>query len=62
MATMIPVDIAEFKTEGEGRFYAFLEQVARPHQFVLAMGGKRETKKNPIPQARDYQGSVMGGN
>ncbi|MCZ2418182.1 MAG: NERD domain-containing protein, partial [Burkholderiales bacterium] len=36
MATMIPADIAEFKTEGEGRFYHFLEQVAKPDEQYLA--------------------------
>ena len=30
MATMIPKDIDEFKTEGEKRFYRFLEAVAKP--------------------------------
>ena len=30
MATMIPADIAEFKTEGEGRFYHFLNAVVTP--------------------------------
>ncbi len=32
MATMIPKDISEFKTEGEKRFYRFLESVAKPDQ------------------------------
>ena len=32
MATMIPKDIDEFKTEGEKRFYRFLESVAKPDQ------------------------------
>lgn len=32
MATMIPKDINEFKTEGEKRFYRFLEAVAKPDQ------------------------------
>ncbi len=36
MAAMIPADIAEFKTEGEGRFYHFLEQVARPDEWYIA--------------------------
>jgi hypothetical protein len=32
MATMIPGGIEEFKTEGERRFYRFLESVAKPDQ------------------------------
>jgi hypothetical protein len=32
MATMIPDDIDEFKTEGERRFYRFLEAAAKPDQ------------------------------
>jgi hypothetical protein len=35
MATMIPKDIEEFKTDGERRFYRFLESVAKPdHEFT----------------------------
>ena len=35
MATMIPGGIEEFKTEGERRFYRFLESVAKPdHEFT----------------------------
>ena len=35
MATMIPRGIEEFKTEGERRFYRFLESVAKPdHEFT----------------------------
>lgn len=30
MATMIPRDVQEYSTEGEGRFYQFLENVAKP--------------------------------
>ena len=36
MATMIPSDINEFHTEGEGRFYHFLEQVAGPDDHYIA--------------------------
>ena len=36
MAHMIPSDISEFKTEGEGRFYQFLERVAIPHNNYIA--------------------------
>ena len=36
MATMIPSDISEFKTEGEARFYRFLENVAVPHNDYIA--------------------------
>ena len=36
MATMIPSDISEFKTEGERRFYRFLENVAVPHNDYIA--------------------------
>ena len=36
MATMIPSDISEFKTEGERRFYRFLENVAIPHNDYIA--------------------------
>lgn len=32
MATMIPSDINDFHTVGEGRFYHFLEQVAKPDE------------------------------
>ena len=35
MATMIPGGIEEFKTDGERRFYRFLESVAKPdHEFT----------------------------
>ena len=30
MATMIPENVEEFKTEGERQFYKFLEAVAKP--------------------------------
>jgi hypothetical protein len=36
MATMIPADIDEFHTEGEGRFYHFLNAVAKPDEQYLA--------------------------
>jgi hypothetical protein len=36
MATMIPKGIEEFKTEGERRFYRFLESVAKPDQEFTA--------------------------
>jgi thymidine kinase len=32
MAIMIPENVEEFKTEGEGRFYRFLQAVARPDE------------------------------
>jgi hypothetical protein len=35
MATMIPVDIEEFETEGEKAFYEFLEGVAKPDAHYL---------------------------
>jgi len=36
MATMIPADIAEFKTDSEGRFYLFLNSlVARYEQYII---------------------------
>ena len=35
MATMIPGGVEDFKTEGERRFYRFLESVAKPdHEFT----------------------------
>lgn len=100
MAIMIPSNLEEFTTEGEGRFYQFLEKVAKPDSqflcwycpdingrepdfvlfsqqtglfifevkdwaldqilaanpqyFDLFMGGKKESKKNPYHQAREY--------
>jgi hypothetical protein len=36
MAIMIPENVEEFKTEGEGRFYRFLETVARPDEQHIA--------------------------
>jgi hypothetical protein len=105
MATMIPNACDEFKTEGEQRFYRFLELVAKPdqkfttwylpdiegrepdfilfsedvglvifevkdwaleqikeanpRQFVLRMGKKRKSLKNPLYQAREYFESLM---
>lgn len=32
MATMIPENVEEFKTDGERQFYKFLETVARPDE------------------------------
>ena len=32
MATMIPSDIDDFNTDGERRFYEFLQSVAKPDQ------------------------------
>ena len=104
MATMIPDDIQEFKSEGEGIFYKFLRSVAKPDSkfiswytpdingkepdfilfsddtgliifevkdwaldqiveanpqyFVLAIGNKTESRKNPQQQAHDYLYSV----
>jgi hypothetical protein len=101
---MIPDDIEEFKSEGEGIFYKFLRSVAKPDSkfiswytpdingkepdfilfsddtgliifevkdwaldqiveanpkyFVLAIGNKTESRKNPFEQARDYLYSV----
>jgi len=101
---MIPDDIEEFKSEGEGIFYKFLRSVAKPDSkyiswytpdingkepdfilfsddtgliifevkdwaldqimeanpkyFVLAIGNKTESRKNPLEQARDYLYSV----
>lgn len=100
MATMIPEKVETFKTEGEMRFYRFLDWVAKPdksyivwytsdirgkepdfilysdsvgliifevkdwsvdqileadpHQFVLQMGNKESSRKNPLLQASDY--------
>ena len=36
MALMIPHDIDEFHTEGEGRFYKFLESIAKPDDNYVA--------------------------
>ena len=36
MATMIPNDIEDFKTEGEKKFYNFLEAVAKPDKDYMA--------------------------
>ena len=38
MATMIPGDIEEFETEGEGTFYKFIEGVAKLIRFVGLLG------------------------
>ncbi len=105
MALMIPADMSEFKTEGERRFYRFLENVALPHNdyivwytpdingrepdfilfsrnagliifevkdwlleqikeansynFILIVGMKEESRKSPLYQAKDYQGSLL---
>jgi hypothetical protein len=105
MATMIPENVETFKTEGEKRFYRFLDSVAKPdnsylvwytpdirgkepdfilysdrvgliifevkdwavdqileadpHHFVLQMGNKKDSRKNPIQQVGDYKGDVM---
>lgn len=36
MATMIPSDVGQFKTDGERQFYKFLERVARPDNRYLS--------------------------
>jgi superfamily I DNA and RNA helicase len=36
MALMIPDDVREFKPEGEGRFYRFLQSVAKPDERFIA--------------------------
>ena len=36
MATMIPENVKEFTTEGEGQFYKFLEAVAKPDSRHIA--------------------------
>jgi len=105
MATMIPENVETFKTDGEMRFYRFLDSVAKPdksylvwytpdvrgkepdfilysdsvgiiifevkdwavnqilkadpHHFVLQMGNKESSRKNPMQQAGDYKGDVM---
>ena len=105
MATMIPENVETFKTDGEMRFYRFLDAVAKPdnsylvwytpdirgkepdfilysdrvgiiifevkdwainqvlkadpHQFLLQMGTKESSRKNPMQQAGDYKDNVM---
>ena len=105
MATMIPKNVETFTTDGEMRFYRFLDSVAKPdnsylvwytpdvngkepdfilysdsvgiiifevkdwainqilkadpHQFLLQMGNKESSRKNPMQQAGDYKGDVM---
>jgi hypothetical protein len=36
MATMIPNDVEEFQTEGEGVFFRFLQSVAKPDSRYVA--------------------------
>jgi hypothetical protein len=60
MATMIPVDIAEFKTEGEGRFYAFLEQVARLPSVCSRHGWKKRNKEEPYSSGTGLSGEWHG--
>ena len=36
MATMIPENVENFKTEGEMRFYRFLDAIAKPDNSYIA--------------------------
>ena len=105
MATMIPQNVEAFTTEGEKRFYRFIESVAKPdaqylvwytpdiegrepdfilfcrkvgivifevkdwaldqiqkadrQDFVIYTGGKRDSRKNPLRQAREYTYDII---
>jgi hypothetical protein len=54
MATMIPKEIDEFKSEGEKRFYRLLESVARPDQGRFAFG---QRLADPKPHSQSLGGS-----
>jgi len=61
MGIMIPADIDEFHTEGEERFYHFLNAVAKPDEQYIVWYTPDIDGKEPdfIPLAQGYQGSAM---
>ena len=67
MATMIPEipeGVEAFQTEGERRFYRFLEQVARPDREFVAwytpdVEGREESRPSPLRQAREYKNQIL---
>ncbi|MEI6153034.1 MAG: hypothetical protein WCQ90_03000 [Deltaproteobacteria bacterium] len=63
MAIMIPADIDEFHTEGEERFYHFLNAVAKPDEQYIVWYTLTLTEKNltSSPSPRAIRGALWIG-